>query len=63
MVDIFQYSNIYVLKPSIQWLAEDLSVQAECGPYVTLAGKYLPSGEYNSNTAFKVKRHNPGRDC
>ncbi|KAG9041289.1 Nitrogen permease regulator 2 [Tulasnella sp. UAMH 9824] len=38
MVDIFQYSNMYALKPAIQWLAEDASVQAECAPYVTQAG-------------------------
>ncbi|KAG8983372.1 Nitrogen permease regulator 2 [Tulasnella sp. 427] len=38
MVDIFQYSNMYALKPAIQWLAEDASVQTECAPYVTRAG-------------------------
>ncbi|KAG8966620.1 Nitrogen permease regulator 2 [Tulasnella sp. 425] len=38
MVDIFQYSNMYALKPAIQWLAEDASVQLECAPYVTQAG-------------------------
>ncbi|KAG8900855.1 Nitrogen permease regulator 2 [Tulasnella sp. 403] len=38
MVDIFQYSNVYALKPAVQWLASDASVIAECGPYVTRPG-------------------------
>ncbi|KAG8876706.1 Nitrogen permease regulator 2 [Tulasnella sp. 331] len=38
MVDIFQYSNMYTLKPSVQWLAEDPDVQSECAPYVTRSG-------------------------
>ncbi|QRW06546.1 nitrogen permease regulator 2 [Ceratobasidium sp. AG-Ba] len=38
MTDIFQYSNIYTLKPSIQWLANDPGVKEECPGYVTLPG-------------------------
>ncbi|CAE6479796.1 unnamed protein product [Rhizoctonia solani] len=43
MVDIFQYSNIYALKPSIEWLANDPGVQEECPGYVTLPGHTPPS--------------------
>ena len=39
MIDIFQYSNIYTFKSSIQWLAEDQGVREECAPYVTRPGK------------------------
>ena len=38
MIDIFQYSNIYTLKPSISHLAADESIMIECGPYVTRPG-------------------------
>ncbi|KAG8774762.1 Nitrogen permease regulator 2 [Ceratobasidium sp. 428] len=38
MTDIFQYTNIYTLKPSIQWLANDPGVKEECPGYVTLPG-------------------------
>ncbi|KAF8606956.1 NPR2-domain-containing protein [Ceratobasidium sp. AG-I] len=38
MTDIFQFSNIYALKPAIQWLANDPGVQEECPAYVTLPG-------------------------
>jgi len=37
-IDIFQYSNIYILKRSLQWLADDPNVKDECGPYVTKPG-------------------------
>ncbi|KAG8763719.1 Nitrogen permease regulator 2 [Ceratobasidium sp. 423] len=36
MIDIFQYSNIYALTSSIEWLANDPGVQEECPGYVTL---------------------------
>ena len=39
MIDIFQYSNMYTLQKSIQWLAEETHVSSECGPYVTIEGK------------------------
>ena len=35
MIDIFQYSNMYTLKPSISRLASDDSVITECAAYVT----------------------------
>ena len=35
MVDIFQYSNMYTLKPSISRLASDETVFTECAQYVT----------------------------
>ncbi|CAE6504387.1 unnamed protein product [Rhizoctonia solani] len=41
MIDIFQYSNIYALTSSIEWLANDPGVQEECPGYVTLPG-YTP---------------------
>lgn len=41
MIDIFQYANMYTLKPSITRLAADETIIAECGSYVTRSG-YLP---------------------
>jgi len=38
MTEIFQYSNMYTLRRSIQWLADEPNVYEECGPYVTLPG-------------------------
>src|SRR5258705_2299996 len=38
-IDIFQYSNMYTLRKSIQWLADEAHVREECGPYVTKPGK------------------------
>lgn len=38
-IDIFQFSNIYTLTRSIQWLADDPIVKDECGPYVTKPGR------------------------
>ncbi|KAJ3524319.1 hypothetical protein NM688_g8584 [Phlebia brevispora] len=35
MIDIFQYSNMYTLRKSVQWLADEAHVREECGPYVT----------------------------
>jgi hypothetical protein len=32
-VDIFQYSNMYTLRKSIQWLADEAHVKEECGTY------------------------------
>lgn len=37
-IDIFQYSNMYTLRKSVQWLADELHVKDECGPYVTKPG-------------------------
>ncbi|KAF4615412.1 hypothetical protein D9613_002714 [Agrocybe pediades] len=43
MIDIFQYSNMYTLCKSVQWLADESHVKEECGPYVTKpTGKIIP---------------------
>ncbi|KAG6814500.1 hypothetical protein H0H92_000025 [Tricholoma furcatifolium] len=41
-IDIFQYSNMYTLSNSIQWLADEAHVRDECGPYVTKMGHPMP---------------------
>ncbi|TFK55086.1 NPR2-domain-containing protein [Heliocybe sulcata] len=41
-IDIFQYSNMYTLRKSIQWLADEQHVREECGLYVTKPGKRIP---------------------
>lgn len=41
MIDIFQYSNIYTLRKSVQWLADEPHVREECGPYVTKPGEWV----------------------
>jgi hypothetical protein len=41
-IDIFQYSNMYTLRRSIQWLADEAHVREECGPYVTKPGHTIP---------------------
>lgn len=38
MVDIFQYSNMYTVKPAITRLASEESIMKECGAYVTRRG-------------------------
>ncbi|KAI0709494.1 nitrogen permease regulator 2-domain-containing protein [Earliella scabrosa] len=38
MIDIFQYSNMYTLRKSMRWLADEAHIQDECGPYVTRPG-------------------------
>jgi hypothetical protein len=43
MIDIFQYANMYTLKPSITRLAADESIITECGSYITRAGSIPPS--------------------
>ncbi|KAF8637350.1 hypothetical protein AX17_002849 [Amanita inopinata Kibby_2008] len=42
VIDIFQFSNMYTLRKSIQWLANESHVRDECGPYVTKPGKPIP---------------------
>lgn len=41
IIDIFQYSNMYTLRKSIQWLADEAHVKEECGPYVIKEGKVV----------------------
>ncbi|WWD09207.1 hypothetical protein V865_007329 [Kwoniella europaea PYCC6329] len=38
MIDIFQYSNMYTLKPAISRLGSDETIINECPPYVTRPG-------------------------
>ena len=40
MIDIFQYSNMYTLRKSMQWLADEDHIKGECGPYVTKPRRY-----------------------
>ncbi|KAI0780707.1 nitrogen permease regulator 2-domain-containing protein [Trametes elegans] len=42
LVDIFQYSNMYTIRKSIQWLADEMHIKEECGPYVTKPGSVIP---------------------
>ncbi|TDL24839.1 NPR2-domain-containing protein [Rickenella mellea] len=42
MIDIFQYSNMYTLCKSIQWLADEANVREECGSYVTKPDREVP---------------------
>ncbi|KAI0797599.1 nitrogen permease regulator 2-domain-containing protein [Abortiporus biennis] len=42
MIDVFQFSNMYILRKNIQWLAEEHHVKEECGPYVTRHGCDVP---------------------
>ena len=46
MIDIFQYSNVYVTRKSLQWLADAHHVKEECGPYVTKSGMLLCAEYY-----------------
>lgn len=41
-IDIFQYSNMYTLRKSIQWLADEAHVKEECGAYVAKPGTRHP---------------------
>ncbi|KAF9014006.1 nitrogen permease regulator 2-domain-containing protein [Cyathus striatus] len=41
-IDIFQYSNMYTLRKSVRWLADETHVKEECGPYVTKTGRHVP---------------------
>ncbi|OXG25806.1 nitrogen permease regulator 2 [Cryptococcus neoformans Tu259-1] len=42
MIDIFQYSNMYTLKPIISRLSADETIISECACYVTRSGFPLP---------------------
>ncbi|KAF7294841.1 hypothetical protein MIND_01022000 [Mycena indigotica] len=41
-IDIFQYSNMYTLRASVQSLATEADVKQECAAYVTKPGHQLP---------------------
>lgn len=42
LVDIFQYSNMYMVTPAIRELAENRDMQQECVQYVTIPGRTPP---------------------
>lgn len=58
MIDIFQYSNMYTLRKSVQWLADEPHVREECGPYVTKPGKRPPHVHISQSDSF-VDRDTP----
>lgn len=41
MIDIFQFSNMYSMCRSIEYLAKEPHVQEECGPYVTKSDREI----------------------
>jgi len=45
MIDIFQYSNTYMITPEITRLASNRTLQRQCVEYVTLPGKQPPFTE------------------
>ncbi|KAJ3965968.1 nitrogen permease regulator 2-domain-containing protein, partial [Lentinula raphanica] len=57
-VDIFQYSNMYTLRKSIQWLADESHVKEECGPYSTKSGFPIPDWPQLLHLYSRMK---PGR--
>lgn len=56
MIDIFQYSNMYTLKKSIQWLADEAHVKEECGPYVTKPGGFPTIIQSRSVSDLRVRQ-------
>lgn len=38
LIDIFQFSNIYVLRPQVASMLSDPNIESECAAYVTLPG-------------------------
>lgn len=62
LVDIFQYSNMYMVTPAIRELAENRDMQQECAQYVTLPGEYsvviaLSFRRPRSEYSCEVTRH------
>ncbi|KAK0560949.1 Nitrogen permease regulator 2 [Tilletia horrida] len=58
MIDLFQYSNIYTLRPLIASVATLDSIQRECADYVTRPGKTRPP--YTDLLALYAKALRPG---
>lgn len=62
IIDIFQYSNVYVLRKSMQWLADAHHVKEECGPYVTKPS--MQANQYGSitplNSSVQIVRSHIG---
>lgn len=52
MIDIFQYSNMYTLRKSMQWLADEGHIKEECGPYVTKPGAWWDKHSCNQLAYF-----------
>lgn len=62
-IDIFQYSNMYTLRKSIQWLADEAHVKEECGPYVIKEGKkWCTTPGPARTTSWLTSSHNPQGD-
>ncbi|ETW86069.1 hypothetical protein HETIRDRAFT_44321 [Heterobasidion irregulare TC 32-1] len=57
-IDIFQYSNTYTLRKSVEWLADELHVKDECGPYVVKPGRMIPDWP---KLLYLYSRLKPGR--
>jgi hypothetical protein len=55
-IDIFQFSNMYTLRKSIQWLADEPHVREECGPYVTRSGMSFHSPAMRMSETFTRQR-------
>lgn len=59
MIDIFQYSNMYTLRKSVQWLADEPHVREECGPYVTKPGTGWTDGTTELQIDILVDKDTP----
>lgn len=57
-IDIFQYSNTYTLRKSVEWLADEPHVKDECGPYVVKPGRLIPDWP---KLLYLYSRLKPGR--
>lgn len=56
-IDIFQYSNMYTLRKSIQWLADEAHVKEECGAYVAKPGRrFVLSGPSHTNSNLPCRK-------
>lgn len=59
VIDIFQYSNMYTLRKSIQWLADEAHVKEECGPYVIKEGKAVYCTSHTSPSRARALANCP----
>lgn len=44
LIDIFQFSNMYTVRPQVAFMADDPEIGRECAAYVTLPGRVPPTG-------------------
>ncbi|KAK0544766.1 Nitrogen permease regulator 2 [Tilletia horrida] len=58
MIDLFQYSNVYILRPLIASAATNESIQRECADYVIKPGK--PRLPYSTLLSLYAKALRPG---